>query len=169
LTVLNPDHLFEQADRLIAPPPAGSPRQVDLRRAVSAAYYGVFHYILVAAADEVVGVTRRATSQYTLVYRSIDHRTLRDLCNEAKKQQPAARYGKYVPAAGLGANIRAFASAAVELQEKRHAADYDPPIRIRTSDAALAIATARSAVGRFGSADAAARRAFLNLLLFPPR
>ena len=51
VAVLNPDHFFEQADTLMAPP-AGAPRQVDLRRAISNAYYGVFHAILAAAADE---------------------------------------------------------------------------------------------------------------------
>jgi hypothetical protein len=85
VTILNPDHLFEQADKLISPPPAGPPRQVDLRRAISSSYYGLFHACLVAAADEFVGVTQRATSRYALVYRSIDHKTLREVCNEAKK------------------------------------------------------------------------------------
>jgi hypothetical protein len=82
LAILNPEHLLEQAGRLIAPGLRGQPRQVDLRRAISAAYYAVFHAALTLAADHFVGVTRRATSQYSLVYRSIDHRSLRDLCIE---------------------------------------------------------------------------------------
>src|ERR1700691_675527 len=79
LAILNPEHLLEQANRLIAPPPAGPPRQVDVRRAISAAYYAVFHATLAAAADQLVGVTKRASSGYTLVYRSIDHKELREL------------------------------------------------------------------------------------------
>jgi len=129
----------------------------------------VFHYILAAAADEIVGVTRRTTDLYALVYRSVDHRTLRDLCNEVKKQQLTARYQKYAPAKGFGPNIQAFASAVAELQEKRHAADYDPSSRVKTSDATLAIATARSAIRRFQKASSSRRKAFLTLLLFPPR
>lgn len=168
MAVLNPDHLFEQADRLLAPT-AGPPRQVDLRRAISAAYYAVFHYIVTAAADEFVGKTKRGVNRYTLVYRSIDHRALRELCNEAKKQQLPLKFQKYVPATGFGPNIQAFASAVVELQEKRHAADYDPSIQIKTSDASLAIATARSAIRRFERAGAQRRKAFLTLLLCPPR
>jgi hypothetical protein len=50
VTILNPDHLLEQADKLISPPAAGPPRQVDLRRAISSAYYGLFHSCLTAAA-----------------------------------------------------------------------------------------------------------------------
>jgi hypothetical protein len=125
--------------------------------------------VLAAAADEIIGVTNRASNLYTLVYRSIDHRALRDLCNEAKKQQPTAKYHKYAPANGFGPNIQAIASAITELQEKRHLADYDPSARIRTSDARLAIATARRAIRRFRGASKSRRKAFLTLLLFPPR
>ena len=169
MAVLNPDHLFEQAERLVAPPPAGPPRQVDLRRAISAAYYAVFHYILAATADDFVGVTKRGTKRYTLVYRSVDHRALRDLCTELKKQNLPAKYQRYAPANGMGQNIQAFASAFVELQEKRHSADYDPSVRLKTSDVKLVIATAKSAVRRFEKASEGRRKSFLALLLFPPR
>jgi hypothetical protein len=169
LAILNPEHLFEQADRLIAPPPAGPPRQVDLRRAISSAYYGVFHAALTAAADEFVGKTKRTTKQYSLVYRSIDHKNLRDLCTELKKQNLPAKYARYQPANGFGRNIPEFAAAVLELQEKRHAADYDPAIRIKSSDAVLAVETARTALRRFGQASATRRKAFLGLLLFQPR
>jgi len=114
VATLNPDHLFEQAERLVAPPPAGPPRQVDLRRAISAAYYGLFHFCLIAAADE-------------------------------------------------------FVDAAIELQEKRHLVDHNPQPRFRTSDAKLAVSTARSAVQRFEAADEKHRKAFLTLLICPPR
>src|SRR5918912_2888967 len=86
VAILSPDHLFEQAERLVEPPPAGPPRQVDIRRAISAAYYGVFHAVLAAAAHHFVGKTKRATSQYGLVYRSIEHKRLRELCEDLQKQ-----------------------------------------------------------------------------------
>lgn len=69
MAILNPEHLFEQAEKLVIPPSAGPPRQVDVRRAVSASYYGVFHAAAAAEADHFVGVTKRSTSQYGLVYR----------------------------------------------------------------------------------------------------
>jgi uncharacterized protein (UPF0332 family) len=169
VSVLNPDHLFEQAEKLILPPAAGPPRQVDLRRAISAAYYGVFHYMLISAADEFVGVTKRGTPRYALIYRSVDHRALRALCNETSKPTLPAKYQRFVPAIGFSGDIQAFANAFVGLQEKRHTADYDPSGRVKTADASLAIATARDAVKRFQQADEADRRAFLDLLLFSPR
>lgn len=169
MAVLRPEHLFEQADKLVARPEGRLLRQVDLRRAISAAYYGVFHYVLTAAADGYAGIANRNSKNYALAYRSVDHRALRDLCVLAKKPALSAKYQRYAPAKGLGPNIQAFASAFLELQEKRHSADYDPLAQIKASDARLAIATARSAIGRFEKASPYRRKAFLSLLLFPPR
>ena len=125
--------------------------------------------MLTAAADEYVGVTKKNSKRYTLVYRSINHGALRALCVEASKQTLTAKYQNFAPVNGFGENIQAFASAFVELQEKRNSADYDPSSRVKTSDASVAIATARDAVRRFEKASAARRKAFLDLLLFSPR
>jgi hypothetical protein len=169
VATLDPEHLFEQADKLASAPSAGSPRQVDLRRPISSAYYGVFHFVLTAAADQLVGVTKRATSEYGRVYRAIDHRAVRDLCEDMKKPTPPAKYAAHLPHNGFEPNIATFAAAFVDLQEKRHGADYDPLIRVKLSDAQLAIKTARAAVARFGRASRTRQKMFLSLLLFPPR
>jgi hypothetical protein len=168
VAVLNPNHLFEQADKLIAIQ-VGPPRQVDIRRAISAAYYATFHATITAAVDQFVGVTNRDTSRYGLVYRSVSHSWLRDLCKEVQKQTPSNKFKPYAPSNGFGSNINAFAAAVAELQEKRHAADYDVMIRMNKSDAALAISTARAALRRFNKASKARRVAFLSVLLFQPR
>ena len=104
-----------------------------------------------------------------LVYRSVDHRALRDLCSEVRKPTLTPKFLRHAPTVGFGPNIPAFASAVIELQEKRHAADYDPANRFKTSDAKLAIATARSAIRRYQKASPPRRQHFLTLLLFPPR
>jgi hypothetical protein len=80
-----------------------------------------------------------------------------------------ARYIRYIPDGGFDRNIQAFADAFIQLQEKRHAADYDPLIRLKRSDAILAIDAARTAVSRLNDASGEHRKAFLTLLLFPPR
>jgi hypothetical protein len=169
VAILSPDDLFGQAEKLVMPPPAGPPRQVDLRRAISSAYYGLFHFVLRSVADEFVGVSQRTTPRYTLVYRSIAHRTLRDICTEAKRSTPSAKYAEYLPANGLGPFIQAFGTAAIDLQEKRHTADYNPRPRFKTLDAKVAIGAARSAIGRFERADQEDRKIFLTLLLCPLR
>jgi hypothetical protein len=168
VAVLNPNHLFEQANKLITIQ-AGPPRQVDIRRAISAAYYATFHATITAAADQFIGITNRDTNRYGLVYRSVSHAWLRDLCREVQKSTPSNRFKPYAPSNGFGPNITAFAAALVELQEKRHAADYDIMIRMNKSDAELAISTAKAALRRFSKASQAARLAYLSVLLFPPR
>ena len=167
MTLPSPEHFFEQAERLAAS--TEIPRQVDLRRAISSAYYGVFHAMLGAAADQFVGVTKRPTSHYALIYRSVDHGTLRNLCSEAQNQRLSPRIARHTPLNGFGPDIQAFAAAVLELQEKRLAADYDPLVRIRASDVFAAIGCAREALRRFRKASGPRRTAFLALLLFRPR
>jgi hypothetical protein len=169
VSILNPDDLINQAAKLIRPPPKGPPLQVDLRRAISAAYYSVFHTTLIAAADTLVGRARRVSPHYALVYRSIDHRTFKTFCELARRSQLPLKYQPYGPQAGFHADIQGFASAAAALQDSRHEADYDPQRRFRTSDAALALGTARAALAHWAAAPAEQRTAFLMLLLFPPR
>jgi uncharacterized protein (UPF0332 family) len=168
VAILNPDHLFEQADKLITPQ-TGRPRQVDIRRAISAAYYAIFHAAITAAADQFVGVTNRDESRYGLLYRSVDHKWLRELCKEVQKSTPSSNFRPYTPPDGFGADVAAFAAAVVTLQVKRHTADYDVTVRMNRSDAVLAIAEARAALGRFDRASQQQRLAFLSLLLFSPR
>lgn len=168
MAILNPDHLFEQAEKLISPP-AGRPRQVDVRRAISAAYYAIFHATITAAIDQFIGVTNRDQSRYGLAYRSVNHAWLRDLCKELQKSTLSNRFKSYSPVQGFDPNITEFAAVVVELQEKRHSADYDVMTRMNRSDAAVAIATARAALNRFVTASEPQRSAFLSLLVFPPR
>jgi len=114
-------------------------------------------------------VTQRAANRYALVYRSIDHQFLKNLCAETSKAAPPARYARYFPSGGFDQNLQSFAAAVIELHEKRNAADYNPQPRFRTSDANLAIGTARSATRRFLAASDDDRKAFLTLLVCPPR
>jgi hypothetical protein len=169
MPVLNPDHLLEQADRLIALPRGGAPRQADLRRAISSAYYGIFHAVLADAADQFAGRTQRRSPLYELVYRSVDHRSLKQLCEDIRKPNVPAKYSKYAPTGGFGPDLIAVATAIVDLQEKRHSAEYDPLFRVGTSDAALAVQTGRHALAHLRGAPRPRKRAFLSLLVFAPR
>ena len=165
---IDPQHLLEQADKLVGSASQGRPRGVDLRRAISAAYYAIFHFTIAAAADSVVPASKRSAPQYTRIYRGIDHRSLRELC-KAISGTNLGKYATHAPPTGFGPNIRDFATAVVDLLEKRHSADYDPQFRVTKSDALLTISTARAALSRFDLALASEKEVFLSLLLFPPR
>jgi hypothetical protein len=93
----DPERLFEQADALINEYKS----ETDLRRAISTAYYGVFHFILRNVAD----TGNRSTNLYSMVYRSIEHKPLRDLCitlgSKKKSYAPIGGFGPVVEFAKL--------------------------------------------------------------------
>lgn len=169
MPIPDPDHLVDQAERLLASPSPGPTRQVDIRRAISAAYYGIFHFICAALADQIVGATYRATARYGLVYRDVDHRFLRDLCLAIVRSTPTSKLAPYFPSGGFGRDMTAFATAVSDLQTRRHRADYDPMASFVVEQATAAVATGRNGVGRFRAAPAAERAIFLTLFLCPPR
>lgn len=166
---MNPDHLLDQAARLLIPARPGFRRQADLKRAISAAYYAVFHSVLRAVADEFVGAKQRRSARYALVYRSIDHRTLREVAVEAGKKRASQRYAPYVPEGGFGPELGLFSDAVSELRDKRHAADYDPLAKFTPSDAEKAVETARDAIRLLREAGEEQRKMYLSLLLCAPR
>ena len=74
-----------------------------------------------------------------------------------------------MPKGGIGPDLMALAAAVVDLQEKRHSADYDPLFHVSTSDATFAVQAARTALARFRNVTHGPRKLFLSLLSFPPR
>jgi hypothetical protein len=167
MPTLNPDHFLDQAERAVEQA-TGRPRQVDLRRAISSCYYGIFHLTLAALADEFVGIGNRNTARYALVYRSLDHRRLREVCVEVGRTTAAGRYAAYLPRVGLASELRLFATSVIEAQQGRHSADYDPLATFKAEDVRVAVATARQAIRSFAQVAAEERRLFLTLLLCPP-
>ena len=168
MPVINSEHLLDQADRLVESPSGGAPRQTDLRRAISNAYYALFHALLCDAADDFAGVSRRQSPRYAMVYRSVSHKHLRNLCDDIVKSKLPQKYTLYAPAGGFGPDILAVAAALADLQERRHMADYDPLARITLSDARLAVATSKAALARLKTSNKNKRKAFLSLVVFQP-
>jgi hypothetical protein len=162
--VPDPQHLLDQARQLIIPPLGQRSREESLRRGISTAYYAVFHHVLAAAADQFVGEAQRGSPRYALVYRSVSHRALRQLCQELRKPTVSSKYQAFVPSVGFGKALPAFATAYLELYEKRHSADYDPAFSVKRLDAIQALATAREGIERFGRSTPVRRRMFLTLL-----
>jgi hypothetical protein len=160
----DPDRLFEQADALIN----NHNDETDLRRAVSAAYYGVFHFTLRALADWIIGSANRSTARYGLVYRSVDHKVLRTLCDQIRGSKVNPIILPFEPVGGFGL-VKNFARDVLNLYEQRILADYDPARPLGHPDALGAVSIARPAVADFQAATPEQREAFLTLLAFRPR
>lgn len=96
--------LLEQADHL-AKRDKTRPKQASLRRAVSAAYYALFHLLVAEAATNW-----KVARQRPVFARSFEHRKMRAACSRGQYTDP---------------HLRAVAATFVDLQQTRHLADYD--------------------------------------------
>ena len=152
------DELLALAKRLVSNSGKQRPSQTYLKRAVSTAYYAVFHAIAKSNADLFLGVAKSSRSEkaWQQAYRGLQHGSAKSACTEA--------LGLNFPA-----GIKRCATAFVSLQEKRHSADYDPLFRLKKEDALDAIGEAKSAIRGLKNAPVKDRRAFAVLLLFPKR
>lgn len=161
------DFLAHADELLTAGRRRGAPPQVNLRRAISAAYYGVFHHLLADAADAMVGKTRRGEPGYGIVYRAFEHGRMRDRAGRAINlpDKIAHRLG----IAAFSNLLRNGAAAFVALQAERHKADYDPHYRPSLDTARAQIEAARGAISNFSVADKAEYQLFLIMLLFEAR
>jgi hypothetical protein len=115
---MNPRHLLEQAERL-ATEGTGRPRQADLRRAASTAYYALFH-LLTQAGGRLV--TRLPAAQ-PVIARQFGHKEMKD----ASRPFAAGRLPEAMQDAidALPSEITQVAATLIQLQELRHRADYD--------------------------------------------
>ena len=169
MAVLDPDELLEQAEFLVIPRSPGPPRQVDVRRAISAAYYAVFHLVCIEATNFVIGQRWQREPRYTQVYRSVDHRDFRTARTTVGLARLDAATIKLAPPGGFPDGLRQFAFTAMDRQARRHAADYDPTGLLRTRDAQVAVSLGRSALAAYRQASAESRMAILATLFFKRR
>ena len=168
MSIFNPENMLALAQELVFDDKIERDQE-SLRRAISSAYYAVFHVVLTEIADIFLGRDARGTSRYSLAYRSVDHRRIKQLCDDMDMAKLPEKYQKYLPPEGFGPELSAFGPQVVLLQEKRNAADYDPQFHATGSDATLAIDLARAAIANFLSVDLERRRAFASLILFTPK
>jgi uncharacterized protein (UPF0332 family) len=92
------------------------PKQVDLRRAVSAAYYALFHLLTSEAAQNW-----KHDRHQTRLARIFDHKTMKTCSSNVASKQPPADSAKRA----VFAKLKVVAENFVSLQQVRHDADYD--------------------------------------------
>jgi uncharacterized protein (UPF0332 family) len=142
-----PDDLIDTARRLARANP-GRPRQADLKRAVSTAYYALFHALARQCADLLIGVGQnRSDPAWTQVYRSLEHGIAKNACKAAANT-------------GFPGGIVTFANTFISMQEKRHSADYNPDARYTQADVLLLIRNAEQAIASLKGEPRKDRRAF---------
>lgn len=155
--MIDAEQLLSLADELTSQRGRGAIPQVKLRRAVSTAYYALFHHLLSASTDLLVGRSYRGDERYALVYRAFEHRRMADACKRISADTSRSPL------------MRRCATLFVELQVDRHDADYDPDRKFTRSDAKTAVTKARTAITTLGLDADRERLLFLTSLLFRPR
>jgi hypothetical protein len=117
------DDLLEQAKFLsIREVGRGRPRQASLRRAVSTAYYAVFHLLGVEAASQASPIRPRGLQDR--IQRALAHETMRQAANAFRSTSLPDYVASFVHQP-IPSEIVDIAKNFVLLQEARHKADYD--------------------------------------------
>ena len=145
-----------EAARILAESGPAPPTQARLRRAVSTAYYAMFHCLAASAADLFIGTVRNPA--WHRVYRAPEHGRVRSACLQGRMMRE------------FPAEIRDFAETFVALQKARQEADYALDTdTYQDSDVLGYIASAERTISRFELADVAVRRGFVAHVLFRQR
>lgn len=128
-------------------------KQIALRKAVSAAYYGLFHALLTMLADTIAGKGKSRTPEYAAIYRIPDHGPLLRTLLDNKDR-----------------DVQAVASILKSLQEQRHTADYNPlPFKMGRQAARDLISDAKKAASAIAQFKPQQRLAITAALLSAKR
>ena len=132
--------------------------QEELRRAVSAAYYALFHVLAGNAADLLAGARPPAGSSrrrfWSQTYRALEHGYARNQClNQAVMR-------------GFPQEIQDLGVLFIYMQLQRQSADYNPEVTFSRSEVVRLIDEAEKVIDSFASARRRERRDFaLHTLL----
>lgn len=141
-------------------------QDVILRRAISSLYYGLFHRINEDAASLIAPNVSTATNHR--IQRWFDHTMMKkQICGRFLKEQLDQ------PLSGLvgttaSEDLQTVRRAFIELQEARHAADYDPGFIVDQPRARQYASSAVKAIGAWSRINetAEANVFILSLLLW---
>ena len=156
---MNPHDLVRIARQLASGAVGGNrgrPRQTELCRAVSAAYYALFHTLALSGANALAGASRASRNQpvWRQAYRALEHGHARNQCLNQSAMS------NFPP------EVQDFGLLFVRMQSQRHSADYDPYARFSRANVVHLIDATGEAMSRFENTAAADRRSFaIHVLL----
>jgi len=122
------ERLFEQAEALLDrhQQGPGRPRDTNLRRAVSTAYYALFHG-LTSSVSEWLAPLQPNNARQSL-RRALGHNGMKQVCVSVTRPDTGSKfeYVKLLAAkAAVSQDVVDIAQAFIDLQQARHSADYD--------------------------------------------
>ena len=154
MSVAMVETMLQAADTLVERLPASSAFR---RRAVSTAYYAVFHTLAKLIAGSLLPDASQDSEEYLRVYRALDHGPLKNAFNQSPlRDEP---------------RLRTIGHVVTRLQSERIKADYLPPnpAPFSKSEAMDLIAQAQQVVADLANLSEADRRTLAVCLVFRNR
>lgn len=148
------ERLLSAADDLLRKHPRSSAYR---RRAVSTAYYALFHALAKVCTETLLPDARRSSAEYAKIYRALDHATTKNAFGKSPlKDDP---------------KINEVGEAFVALQSERHRADYLPPEAslFALSECQRLIGLAEQAIETLEALDNDQRRTLATFAVFKSR
>lgn len=128
--------------------PDSKPSQIELRRAISAAYYALFHQLTSAGSAAFIAGGESLRFQAT---RAFSHAAMRKVC-DAYVRSPSAPFSAklaHLNRRPPNSQLITVATAFGRLQEGRHTVDYDLLAVIEFEDAAQLVKLSETALADF--------------------
>jgi|SRR5215207_9664753 hypothetical protein len=151
------ERMLDLADQLAR---EGSKSSAVRRRAVSTAYYAVFHALAKSCADSLLQSQDKSTpdrysEEYARVYRALEHGSLKKVFAQNGPLKSRA-------------SLRKIGDIIVPLRSERFRADYSPPIKsvFTAARSRELVSQARIAAGAVQALSAEDRRTLAAWLLF---
>ena len=136
--------LLNQAHHLASKEPK-NPRQASLRRAISAAYYALFH-LLVADAAKTIATGADLEGVRHLTSRAFAHVEMKEASKPFAVGTLPAHLDFALGSPQVPRDLQSVADAFLELQQARHEADYDTSRSFTRQEAVTLIEQAESAM-----------------------
>lgn len=159
------EDLLQQARDLLASDPR-KPKQASLRRAISAAYYALFHFLIEEATRHIVGASAQSGGLRAMLARKFTHAAMNKACKAFAATNLPKDITDYLGALKVPRSLRDVASAFVDLQNHRHNADYNVASHFTREEVEIQIEKVASAMARWRKVPTdSIKRAFLYWLL----
>ena len=145
--------LLAQADDLLAVD-KNKPKQANVRRAASTAYYSLSHFISAKVAKSLVGSANDSAEIRAWLSRALEHGTMSKVCKFFGDQKPSkdpkreTEFQRFSAKLKIASdpNLETIALTFVDLQQLRHRADYDLSEPITRAEAKKVAKEARNAL-----------------------
>ncbi len=160
------EQLLDQALTLATLDPR-RPKQANLRRAISAAYYALFHFLVDESCRAMMGALHGQAPFRHVLGRAFAHGVMKDACKSFGGGTLKKSVAKGLPSDfRIPEAIQDLATTFVDLQDNRHLADYDLTERFERSNVLTLITDVKNQTEKFQELPASNEKQFFLACLW---